>query len=142
MARATLRQCSSISSISTSLVSSMPRATMARLSPTRTMSMPAWSATWALGKSWAVIMAMGSPRWCSLRRVSMVTFFLCVEGGLPMGECELCRAWVWAAWVPATMAGLWPAGGAGNRHDLLGALDDCVELVRCEKPVWSSLLCW
>jgi hypothetical protein len=41
VARATDLQCSSISSISTSLVSSMPSATMARLSPTSIMSMPA-----------------------------------------------------------------------------------------------------
>lgn len=51
VARATDLQCSNISSTSTSLVSSIPRATMARLSPTRIISMPAASATWALGKS-------------------------------------------------------------------------------------------
>ncbi|CRK12260.1 hypothetical protein BN1723_017277 [Verticillium longisporum] len=45
VARATDRQCNSISSTSTSLVSSIPKATMARLSPTRIMSMPAMSPT-------------------------------------------------------------------------------------------------
>lgn len=75
----------------TSLVSSMPSATMARLSPTSTMSMPAASATWALGKSCAVIMVMGSPRRCSVRSVPMVTFLRGFADGVPMGECELCR---------------------------------------------------
>lgn len=61
VALATDRQCKSISSSRTSLVSSMPSATMARLSPTRIISMPAASATLALGKSCAVIMEIGSP---------------------------------------------------------------------------------
>jgi hypothetical protein len=60
VARATDLQWSSISSINTSLVSSMPNATIARLSPTNIMSIPAWSATCALGKSCAVIMVIGS----------------------------------------------------------------------------------
>lgn len=63
VARATERQCSNISSTATSLVSSMPRATMAKLSPTRIMSMPAVSPTQALGKSCAVIIVIGSPFW-------------------------------------------------------------------------------
>lgn len=67
----------------------MPRATMAKLSPTSTTSMPAWSATWALGKSCAVIMVMGSRLRYMDRRVLMVTFFRLVEGAAPMGECEL-----------------------------------------------------
>jgi hypothetical protein len=71
----TLRQCSNISSNNTSLVSSMPNATMARLSPTKIISMPAASATCALGKSWAVIMVIGSRLRYRDRRVSMVTFF-------------------------------------------------------------------
>jgi len=86
VARATDRQCSSISSTITSLVSSIPRATMARLSPTRIMSMPAASATWALGKSWAVIIVIGSPLLCSERRVPMLTFFRGFTGGVPIGE--------------------------------------------------------
>ena len=59
-ARFTLRQCRSISSIVTSFVSSIPIATIARLSPTRTISIPAVSATWPLGKSDAVRTVMGS----------------------------------------------------------------------------------
>ena len=93
VARATDRQCSSISSSKTSLVSSMPRATMAKLSPTRIMSMPAASATWALGKSCAVNMAIGSPFLCSVRKVPRVTFFLGLADGVPIGEWELYRAW-------------------------------------------------
>jgi hypothetical protein len=60
VARATDLQCSSISSSRTSLVSSIPNATMAKLSPTKIMSMPAASPTCALGKSCAVIIVMGS----------------------------------------------------------------------------------
>ena len=70
----------------------MPRATMARLSPTSTTSTPAASATCALGKSCAVITAMGSPRLRIARSVPTVTFFRGGSGGdnaLPMGECEL-----------------------------------------------------
>lgn len=44
-ARDTERQCNNISSKMTSLVSSIPIATIARLSPTRTISIPAASAT-------------------------------------------------------------------------------------------------
>lgn len=71
----------------------MPRATIARLSPTRIISMPAASATWALGKSWAVIMVIGSPLLCIERRVPTVTFFRGLTGGVPIGEWELCRTW-------------------------------------------------
>ena len=92
VARATLLQCRIISSNTISLVSSMPNATIARLSPTKIMSIPAASATWALGKSWAVIMVIGSCFWCSVRRVLRVTFLRC-ERGTPMGECELCLIW-------------------------------------------------
>ena len=60
VARATERQCSIVSSSVSSLVSCMPSATMARLSPTKTTSIPFWSATWADGKSCAVIIAIGS----------------------------------------------------------------------------------
>lgn len=91
VARATDRQWRSISSSRTSLVSAMPKATMARLSPTRMVSMPAVSATWALGKSWAVIMVIGSPFLYSARSVPSVTFLRGLAGGVPMGECELCR---------------------------------------------------
>ncbi len=91
VARATDRQCSSISSTRTSLVSSMPRATMARLSPTRMTSMPAASATWALGKSCAVITVIGSPLWCILRSRGTVIFLRGLAGGVPMGEWELHR---------------------------------------------------
>lgn len=90
VALATERQCRSISSSKTSLVSSIPRATIAKLSPTRIMSMPAASATCALGKSWAVITVIGSPFWKRLRSVPIVTFFLGLAKGVPMGECELC----------------------------------------------------
>lgn len=51
--------------------------------------MPAASATWAEGKSWAVIMVMGSFFLCMERRVPRVTFFLDGVAGLPRGECEL-----------------------------------------------------
>jgi len=71
-------------------VSSMPSATIARLSPTNTMSIAAWSATCAEGKSWAVIIVMGS----FLRYIDMsdgnVTFFRVAEAEL-RGECEDCR---------------------------------------------------
>lgn len=59
-ARFTLRQWRSISSMVTSFVSSIPIATIARLSPTSTISIPAVSATWPLGKSDAVRTVMGS----------------------------------------------------------------------------------
>lgn len=94
VARATDRQCSSISSSKTSLVSSIPKATMARLSPTRMRSIPAASATWALGKSWAVIIVIGSRFLCISRSLGRVTFFLGLAGGVPMGECELHLDWV------------------------------------------------
>lgn len=74
-------------------MSSIPNATMARLSPTSMTSMPAWSATWALGKSWAVIMVMGSPFLCRDLSVPMVTFLRGLDGGAPMGEWELCLVW-------------------------------------------------
>lgn len=60
-ARATLRQCKIISSSVTSFVSSIPSATMAKLSPTKIISIPARSATSAEGKSCAVSIVMGSP---------------------------------------------------------------------------------
>lgn len=91
VALATDLQWRSMSSNTISLVSSIPSATMARLSPTRTMSMPAWSATCPLGKSCAVIMAMGSPFLRIERSVFIVTFFLCDATAAPMGECELFR---------------------------------------------------
>jgi uncharacterized protein YfaQ (DUF2300 family) len=75
-------------------VSSMPSATMARLSPTSTMSTPAWSATWAEGKSCAVIMVMGSPLRYMAWSVLRVTGLRFCAGAAPMGECELHRAWV------------------------------------------------
>lgn len=90
MALATDRQCSSISSTMTSLVSSIPSATMARLSPTRTISTPAASATCADGKSCAVMTAMGSSRLCIPRSVPSVTFFRLLAPWAPSGECELC----------------------------------------------------
>lgn len=95
VARATERQCSSISSTRTSLVSSIPIETMARLSPTRIMSTPAASATCALGKSWAVITEMGSFFLYMDRIVLMVTFFLDEALEDPMGECELHLCWWW-----------------------------------------------
>lgn len=54
--------------------------------------MAAWSAAWALGKSWAVTTVMGSPLRCRDRRVASVTLARSTDGGAPMGECELCRA--------------------------------------------------
>lgn len=99
VALATERQCNSISSTRTSLVSSMPKATMARLSPTSTMSTPAVSATCADGKSCAVMTAMGSFRRCIARSVPIVTFFRLLGPCAPRGECELCllcdAAWRW-----------------------------------------------
>lgn len=74
-------------------MSSIPRATMARLSPTSIMSMPAWSATWALGKSCAVIMVIGSPLRYRLWSVLMVTGLRALAGVAPSGECELHRTW-------------------------------------------------
>ena len=73
VARPTQRINSSISSKVTSLVSFMPMATMAKLSPTNIMSMPAASATSAEGKSCAVSMVMGIFFACRLRRVFRVT---------------------------------------------------------------------
>lgn len=93
VALATLRQCNSISSTSTSLVSSMPRVTMARLSPTRIMSIPATSATSADGKSYAVITLMGSFFLCIDRRAPRVTFFRWFGEGVPMGEWEEYLVW-------------------------------------------------
>mgnify|MGYP006953152525 CR=1 FL=1 len=85
---ATLRQCRSISSMRTSLVSSMPRATIASESPTRTISMPAWSATCAEGKSWAVMTVMGSFLRYSDIIVGSVTFLRAGDDELPSGECD------------------------------------------------------
>lgn len=93
VALATLRQCNSISSTSTSLVSSMPRATMARLSPTRMISIPATSATSADGKSCAVMTVMGSFLLCIDRRAPSVTFFRWLGEGAPMGEWEEYLVW-------------------------------------------------
>lgn len=53
--------------------------------------MPAVSATSALGKSWAVIMVMGSPFRCIDRKVLRFTFFRWFAVDAPIGECELCR---------------------------------------------------
>lgn len=94
VALATDLQCNSISSSSISEVSSIPNATMARLSPTSIMSMPAWSATWALGKSCAVIMVMGSPLRYMDCSVLIVTGLRAWAGAVPRGECELHRVWV------------------------------------------------
>lgn len=92
VALATLRQCNSISSTKTSLVSSIPSATIARLSPTRIISIPAASPTWADGKSWAVITVMGSFLRYIDRMVPMVTFLReGVDDAAPRGECELWR---------------------------------------------------
>lgn len=105
VALATDRQCNSISSTRTSLVSSMPSATMARLSPTSTMSMPAASATCADGKSCAVMTAMGSLRRCIARSVPTVTFLRWLGACVPSGECELCLLWP-AAWERDSSRGL------------------------------------
>lgn len=58
------------------------------------MSIPAASATCALGKSCAVITVIGSPLLCRLRSVPSVTFLRGVADGVPMGECELHRGWL------------------------------------------------
>lgn len=71
----------------------MPRATMARLSPTRIMSMPAASATCALGKSCAVSIVIGSFRLYMASSDLIVTFLRVLAGELPSGECELQRTW-------------------------------------------------
>ena len=71
----------------------MPIATIARLSPTSTTSIPAASATCALGKSCAVITVIGSPFLCIPLSVPMVTLRRGVVGGLPMGEWELHLVW-------------------------------------------------
>jgi len=81
----------------------MPSATMARLSPTSIMSMPAWSATWALGKSCAVIMVIGSPLRYMDCSVLIVTGLRAWVGVVPRGECELHRVWVVAAADGETM---------------------------------------
>lgn len=94
VARDTLRAAKIISSRVTSPVSSRPMDTMARLSPTSTMSMPAWSATCAEGKSYAVSIVIGSPFLYMDCIVCSVTFFLATAGGVPIGECEECRTWV------------------------------------------------
>lgn len=60
--------------MTTSLVSCMPRATIAKLSPTRIISMPAASATYPLGKSCAVSIVIGSPLLYKLCSVCIVTF--------------------------------------------------------------------
>lgn len=62
---------------------SIPSPTIASESPTRIMSIWAWSAAKPEGKSWAVIMAMGTLFACIVRRVLMVTFFL---GGVALGD--------------------------------------------------------
>lgn len=116
VARATDRQCISISSTSTSLVSSIPRATIAKLSPTRTMSIPAASATCALGKSCAVSTVIGSPLLYIVRKVFMVTFFL--EGSVVLlrGEWELHRWWWWWVYNPDTRGrGVAAKGVCGDR---------------------------
>lgn len=88
----TLRQCKTISSSVTAFVSFIPNATIARLSPTRTISIPALSATYAEGKSWAVSMAMGSFFLYMLRRVEIVIGLrICWDDAGPIGACELHR---------------------------------------------------
>jgi len=86
-------------------VEAWPSATMARLSPTRIVSIPAWSAAWAEGKSCAVntwvgslawgnfwgkkesdALVMGSPFLYIVFRVWRVTFLRWIEGGWPIGE--------------------------------------------------------
>ena len=59
MAREAAAQNSRISVRVRGEVEVWPNATMARLSPTRIVSMPAWSAAWAEGKSWAVSTGVG-----------------------------------------------------------------------------------
>lgn len=85
---ATLRQCSNMSSSMTSDVSSMPSATIARLSPTRIISMPTCSATCALGKSCAVTIVIGSFFLCMAINVGMVILGRKgVVGEALSGEC-------------------------------------------------------
>lgn len=61
--------------------------------------MPAWSATMALGKSWAVSTVMGSPFLRCALRVLMVTFFLGLAAAAPMGEWDEQRTWPWRGGV-------------------------------------------
>lgn len=75
-----------------SVVFSSPIATMPRLSPTKTTSIPAASAACALGKSCAVSMAMGSPFLYKLRNVCNVTFLRVFVPGSGE-EYELYRVW-------------------------------------------------
>jgi hypothetical protein len=91
----------------TSLVSSIPRATIARESPTSTISMPAWSATCAEGKSWAVMTVMGSFLRYSDISVGSVTFLRAGDDELPSGECDDWRIH-WIGWSSL-------AGAAGRR---------------------------
>lgn len=51
--------------------------------------MPAWSATWALGKSCAVRTVIGSFLRYKLWIVLMVTGLRAVDSAAPKGECEL-----------------------------------------------------
>ena len=53
--------------------------------------MPAWSATWAEGKSWAVSMVMGSRRRCMAMRAGRVTFLRVEAVVAERGEWDECR---------------------------------------------------
>lgn len=59
--------------------------------------MPAASATWAEGKSWAVSIVMGSFLAWRVRRVWIVVFLRGFEEGEPRGEWDECRVWRWVA---------------------------------------------
>src|SRR5438552_195329 len=72
--RRTARAWWSISSMVTDRVSGWPRTTMARESPTRIASTPAWSARRAVGKSYAVTIVIGSRRSRFSRKVRVVVF--------------------------------------------------------------------
>ena len=68
---------------------SIRKPSIASESPTRTISMPAWSATNPDGKSCAVIIVIGVPASYKLRNVFLVTFFRIGAARGSIGACEL-----------------------------------------------------
>ncbi|KAH0194779.1 hypothetical protein KCV03_g65, partial [Aureobasidium melanogenum] len=108
----------------------MPRATIARESPTRTMSMPAWSATCAEGKSWAVMTVMGSFLRYSDMIVGSVTFLRAGDDELPRGECDDWRMH-WMGWTSLGGAAGRITGRATGRttRSMLAVIDMVLPLV-------------
>jgi hypothetical protein len=75
-----------ISSIPTGVVASCPSTTIAAVSPTRTMSTPASSATWPDGKSYAVTITTGSPAFFISATLGIVIEARSI-GGSSAGRC-------------------------------------------------------